>query len=47
VQVEDGVGGVLNLDTEEAMQEAIFNEIHQKLYNLAEKAPICQEALRG
>ena len=30
VQVEDGVGGVLNLDTEEAMQETIFNEIHHK-----------------
>ena len=30
VQVEDGVGGVLDFDTEEGVQEAIFNEVHQK-----------------
>ncbi len=47
VQVEDGVGGVLDFDTEEAVQEAIFNEVHRKQYNLAEEAPICQGALRG
>ena len=39
--------GVLDFDTEEAVQEAIFNEVHQKRYNLAKKAPICQGALRG
>jgi len=47
VQVEDGAGGVLDFDTEEAVQEAIFNEVHRKHYNLAEEAPICQGALRG
>jgi hypothetical protein len=41
VQVEDGAGGVLDFDTEEAVQKAIFNEVHRKHYNLAE------EALRG
>ena len=47
VQVKDGAGGVLDFDTEEAVQEAIFNEVHHKLYNLVEEAPICQGALRG
>jgi len=47
VQVEDGAGGVLDVNTEEAVQEEIFNEVHRKRYNLAEEAPICQGALRG
>jgi hypothetical protein len=42
VQVEDGAGGVINYETEESVQEAVFNEVHQKRYNLAEEAPICQ-----
>ncbi len=46
VQIKDGAGGVLDFDTEEAVQEAIFNEVHRKRYNLAEEAPICQGALR-
>jgi hypothetical protein len=44
VQVKDGAGGVLDFDTKEAVQEAIFNEVHRKQYNLAEEAPICQGA---
>ncbi len=47
VQVEDGAGGVLDFDTEEAVQKAIFNEVYRKRYNLGEEAPICQGALRG
>ena len=47
VQVEDGDGGVLDFDTEEEVQEAIFNEVHCKRYNLVEEAPICQGALCG
>ncbi len=47
VQVEDSAVGVLDFDTEEAVQEAIFNKVHRKGYNLAEEAPICQGALRG
>ncbi len=47
MQVEDGAGGVLDFDTKEAVQDATFNEVHQKRYNLAEEAPICQGTLRG
>ncbi len=47
VQVEDGAGGVLDFDTEEAVQGAIFNEVHQNQYNLAKEAPICQRTLQG
>jgi hypothetical protein len=47
VQVEDGVGGVLDFDTEEGVQEVILNEVHHKGYNLAEDAPICKGALWG
>ena len=47
VQVEDGAGGVVDVDTEEAVQEAIFNEVHWKCYNLAKEAPIFQGALWG
>jgi hypothetical protein len=47
VQVEDGARGVVDVDTEEAEQEAIFNKVHWKQYNLAKEAPICQGALWG
>ncbi len=47
MQVDDGAGGVLEFDTEEAVQEAIFNKVHRKHYNLVEEALICQGALRG
>ncbi len=36
VQVKDSAGGGLDFDTEEAVQEAIFNEVHRKQYNLVE-----------
>jgi len=47
MQVEDGAGGVIDHKTEERVQEAIFNEVRWKRYNLAEEAPICQGGLRG
>jgi hypothetical protein len=47
VQVEDENGGVLEFDTQEGVQNAIFNEVHRKQYNLAEEAPICRGSLRG
>jgi hypothetical protein len=47
VQVKDGAGGVLDFNTKEAVQEAIFNKVHHKQYNLAEEAPIRQGAFRG
>jgi hypothetical protein len=45
--VEDRNGGVLEFDTQEGVQNAIFNEVHRKRYNLAEEAPICQGFMRG
>ena len=33
--------------TQETVQEAIFNNIHQKRFFLAESAPICTGNLRG
>ncbi len=47
MQVEDGASRVIDYETEEGVQEAIFNEVHQKRYNLAEEAPIYQGELRG
>ncbi len=36
----------MEFDTQEGVQNAIFNEVHQKRYNLAEEAPICKGSLR-
>ncbi len=47
VQVEDGAGGIIDYDTEETVQQAIFNKVHRKRYNLAKEAPICQGGLQG
>jgi hypothetical protein len=47
VQVEDDAGGVINSETDESVQEAIFTEVHRKRYNLAEETPIFCGALRG
>ncbi len=47
VQVKDGAGGIIDYEPEETVQEAIFNEVHCKRYNLAEEAPIRQGVLRG
>ena len=43
--MEGGAGGGLDFDTKEAVQDAIFNEVHWKRYNLAKDAPICQGTL--
>jgi hypothetical protein len=37
----------LELDTQEGVQNVIFNEVHQKRYNLVEESPICKGLLRG
>jgi hypothetical protein len=47
VQVKDGAGGVIDYKTKESVQEAIFNEVHWKRYNLAKEVLICQGAVRG
>jgi hypothetical protein len=46
VQVEDGNGGILEFDTQEGVQNAIFNEVLWKRYNLLEEVPICKGSLR-
>jgi hypothetical protein len=47
VQVEDGNDKILEFDMQEGVQNVIFNEVHQKRYNLAEEALICKGFLRG
>ena len=47
VQVEDENGGILEFDTQEEVQNAIFNEVHWKWYNLVGEAPICKGFSRG
>ncbi len=47
VQVEDGIGGILEFDTQEGVHNAIFNEVHWKWYNLAKEASIFRDPLRG
>ena len=47
VQVEDENGGILEFDTQEEVQNAIFNEVHWKWYNLVGEALICKGSLRG
>jgi hypothetical protein len=36
-----------SLTHKKGVQNAIFNEVHWKRYNLAEEAPICKGPLRG
>ncbi len=47
MQVEDENGGVLDFDMQEGVQNAIFNEVYQKWYNLVEEVLICKDTLRG
>ena len=47
VQSPDGNGGVREHTTQDDVQQAIFDEVHRKRYNMAEEAPICQGNLRG
>ena len=47
VQVQDTDRIVTQFNTEEEVQEAIFNKVHCKRYNLAEDAPMCQGELWG
>eukprot|EP00956_Cyclotella_meneghiniana_P027276 scaffold60862_cov41-Cyclotella_meneghiniana.AAC.6 len=47
VQVPDGQGGHTELKTQEEIQQAIWSNVHQSRYHMAEEAPICQGKLRG
>jgi len=46
VQVEDAGGNITEHSGQREVQEAIFSEIHQKRFFLAEQAPICNGWLR-
>lgn len=47
VQVQDDEGGIVEHATQEAVENAIWSEIHGKRFYLAEQAPVCQGRLRG
>ena len=46
VQIVDTNGETVELKSQEEVQEAIWKEVHQSRYHLAEEAPICQGNLR-
>ncbi len=46
VQVEDENGNIEEFTTQEEVHEAIWSNIHQKHFYLAEEAPICHSPLR-
>ncbi len=47
VQVEQGDGTTVEYTSQTELQEAIWKNIHQKQFHLAELAPLCQEPLRS
>jgi hypothetical protein len=47
VQVKTPEGDTVELKTQEEVQNAIWKEVHQSRYHLAEEAPICKGKLRG
>jgi hypothetical protein len=44
---DDAEGTLMEFTTKEAVEEAIFNNIHRKRFYLAETAPACNGRLRG
>ena len=46
VQVEQDTGNVVEYSTQEGIEHAIWSNIHQRRFFLAEEAPICQGQLR-
>ncbi len=47
VHVDQGDRNVQEYTEKEQLQEAIWNNIHQKRFYLAEEAPLCSGPLRG
>lgn len=47
VQVKDSDGSTVELKMRKEVQDAIWSEVHQSRYHLAEEASICQGKLRG
>ena len=45
VQVEEQLGLVSESTTNDAVEDAIFMEVHDKQYTLANEAPICSRRL--
>ncbi len=45
VQVEEQLGLVSESTTKDAVEDAIFTEVHDKQYTLAKEAPICSRKL--
>jgi hypothetical protein len=46
VQLQDDEGNITEFNTQSEVQDAIWREVHQSRYHLAEEAPICQGNLR-
>ena len=46
VEIEDGSGGRIRFNTQDSENKAIWNEVHQKRYFLAESAPICKGQIK-
>ena len=47
VEIEDCSGGRIRFNTHDSVNKAIWDEVHQKQYFLAESAPICKCQLKG
>jgi hypothetical protein len=47
VQLTDDEGNVTEFNTQAEVQNAIWSEVHQSRYHMAEEAPICNGRLRG
>ena len=47
VEIEDGSGGRIRFNTQDSANKAIWNEVHQKRYFLAESDLICKGRLKG
>ena len=47
VEIEDGSGGRIRFNTQDSVNKAIWDEVHQKRYFLAESAAIFKVRLKG
>ena len=47
VQTDDDDGRIQEYTDQAGIENAIWSNIHQKRFYLAEEAPICQEPLQG
>ena len=47
VQSVNAAGQTIEHATQDSVEQAIFDEVHRKRYNMAEEAPVCRGRLRG